>query len=687
MLQGPQSVSAQTDDTGALRLSLLAGQYAQEISAPGYQTLKGNITLLPGNNLPMEIMLAPLKPPGEEQSLASQLRPGYTFLRGYAVDEQGQPVAGLRVRLKNAGVETITNERGYYSFSVLTPPETARGYPGTDTLIGEKPGYKTIVHEKIILAGEDSGGWAFDMQRGSGVIETNELPMSLRPTDEHQHPEYEQPSEPSPPKAHGNAKLSQSPPRIGTFPLPPNVIVGTSCPRDPCQSQDPHGYCYFSDCRQHQDGCAICPPRQNSECTDKKNLDLEFYVRNGLSYEWSSGWPLDSLEAGSVAYRTYGAWFVQHPGASGSSNYNIRSDECNQVFKIRQTPPPWDTTSAARATAGVGLSDDGTSAYKSEYALNTNNAPPTRTSPGCPDGYTGDGADWPCMHDPIAEGSFFAGHGRGMSQQGSRWWADGTSFLGDPTPPAGWQCILDHYYNDNGNSTGAGGQLTYRYSFIAGPGGDGQPAWDPRQKLIAYQMLPLGLAIINADGSGSTPLGFGAAPDWSQENVIVYQNLYGLYRVNPDGSGGLQINYDQNANNLFWSPDGTKVVYDTCTPPPYYCDTFQIAMMNADGTGQPIFLTSGSSNVEPAWSPDGRYIAFISDRGGSAEIYLMNSDGSGSPTQLTFSSPYPIAYPRWSQDGHYIVWLSLLDNASMLNIMDFPSGQNQYSYGPALAPG
>src|ERR1035437_2995833 len=138
---------------------------------------------------------------------------------------------------------------------------------------------------------------------------------------------------------------------------------------------------------------------------------------------------------------------------------------------------------------------------------------------------------------------------------------------------------------------------------------------------------------------------------------------------------------------MFWSPDGTKVFYATCTPPPYYCDTFQIAMINADRTGQPIFLTSGSSNVEPAWSPDGRYIAFISYRGGSAEIYLMNSDGSGSPTQLTFSSPYPIAYPRWSQDGHYIVWLSLLDNASMLNIMDFPSGQNQYSYGPALAPG
>ena len=334
------------------------------------------------------------------------------------------------------------------------------------------------------------------------------------------------------------------------------------------------------------------------------------------------------------------------------------------------------------------------------------------------------------MKDPIATGSFFSGHGRGMSQQGSWWWAEGLAFLGDPTPPAGWQCILDHYYNDNGNSTGAGGELTYRYSFLYGPGGDGQiayapisaipsrmgypgsgsscgtdiftmrldgsnladitpnqcngePAWAPNQLLIVYTALPLAVSIVNADGNGTpTYLEFGAMPDWSRENAIVYYwPQGGLYSVNPDGSSLFPITSDPWAGDPFWSPDGTKVAYDTTQ------NGLQIAVMNANGSGQPTFLTSGSNNIEPAWSPDGNYIAFISDRSASGEIWLMNADGSGIPTQLTFSSPYPNAFPRWSQDGHYIVWLSVLDVANMLNIMDAPSGQNQYSYGLGLAPG
>jgi len=64
----------------------------------------------------------------------------------------------------------------------------------------------------------------------------------------------------------------------------------------------------------------------------------------------------------------------------------------------------------------------------------------------------------------------------------------------------------------------------------------------------------------------------------------------------------------------------------------------------------------------------------------------MNADGTGSPTQVTFSSPYRNAFPRWSQDGHHIVWLSVTNTTNNLNIIDFPSLQNQYSYG-ALAPG
>ena len=147
----------------------------------------------PGNDNGLGAILVSLKPRPEEESEHSRLRLGYSLVRGYATDGQGHPVAGVRVRLKNAGVETTTNERGYYWFSVLAPPETAAGYAGTDTLIAEKAGYKTIVHQNIVLSGEDSGGWGLDMVRGSGVEAENDLPMSARPTDEHQHAEPEQP--------------------------------------------------------------------------------------------------------------------------------------------------------------------------------------------------------------------------------------------------------------------------------------------------------------------------------------------------------------------------------------------------------------------------------------------------------------------------------------------------------------
>ena len=47
--------------------------------------------------------------------------------------------------------------------------------------------------------------------------------------------------------------------------------------------------------------------------------------------------------------------------------------------------------------------------------------------------------------------------------------------------------------------------------------------------------------------------------------------------------------------------------------------------MNADGSGQQRLTTQGA---KPDWSPDGRTIAFTSERDGNGEIYTMNADGS-----------------------------------------------------------
>jgi TolB protein len=50
--------------------------------------------------------------------------------------------------------------------------------------------------------------------------------------------------------------------------------------------------------------------------------------------------------------------------------------------------------------------------------------------------------------------------------------------------------------------------------------------------------------------------------------------------------------------------------------------------MNADGTGQRK-MTRNAGITTPAWSPDGRKIAFVSDRDGNSEVYVMNADRSG----------------------------------------------------------
>ena len=51
--------------------------------------------------------------------------------------------------------------------------------------------------------------------------------------------------------------------------------------------------------------------------------------------------------------------------------------------------------------------------------------------------------------------------------------------------------------------------------------------------------------------------------------------------------------------------------------------------MNADGSGQRRLTRNPAGDSAPVWSPDGRRIAFVSERDGNPEIYVMNTDGSG----------------------------------------------------------
>ena len=75
--------------------------------------------------------------------------------------------------------------------------------------------------------------------------------------------------------------------------------------------------------------------------------------------------------------------------------------------------------------------------------------------------------------------------------------------------------------------------------------------------------------------------------------------------------------------------------------------------MNADGKGERRLTRHPADDRESAWSPDGRKIAFVSDRdrsrGGLSEIYVMNADGSGE-RRLTHNTRSD-SFPAWSPDG------------------------------------
>ena len=193
---GPQSFLLTTDAKGYGKIDLPVGEYRLEMSASGYAALRTHYHVEAGKLTSAGAFLDPQTLPEEESPkvLEPLLRPGYTLLHEYVVDAQtGEPLSGVKVRFVNAGVETQTDSKGHLVLSVPTPTPKNPGGIGTDTLIYEKAGYKTITIRNFGIPPEEMGGTAIDLQKGKGVIEIDGTHKLMRgESDESQNQENTQ---------------------------------------------------------------------------------------------------------------------------------------------------------------------------------------------------------------------------------------------------------------------------------------------------------------------------------------------------------------------------------------------------------------------------------------------------------------------------------------------------------------
>jgi Tol biopolymer transport system component len=102
---------------------------------------------------------------------------------------------------------------------------------------------------------------------------------------------------------------------------------------------------------------------------------------------------------------------------------------------------------------------------------------------------------------------------------------------------------------------------------------------------------------------------------------------------------------------LSWAPDG-RIVYASIAS-----GSWDVWVMNADGTGQRQLTVGARSNYGPSASADGRFIVFVSNRaGGPFNIWRMDADGSN-PLRLT--SGRGENFPHVTPDGRFVVYATI----------------------------
>lgn len=179
---------------------------------------------------------------------------------------------------------------------------------------------------------------------------------------------------------------------------------------------------------------------------------------------------------------------------------------------------------------------------------------------------------------------------------------------------------------------------TNRRQLTDGPGYDGHPSWSSDGMRI----------IFNSDRTTPTP-GLGWSDRWHE-----------IFSISASGDDLRQHTHLRSICTYpSFSPDQQRIAYRKVTQSAGMAwdltlieRNSEIFVAESDGSNERNLSDSAAFDGWPAWSPDGEFIVFSSNRAGPAntgQLYLVRADGSGL-RQVTFG-PWSHAQPAWSADG------------------------------------
>ena len=194
--------------------------------------------------------------------------------------------------------------------------------------------------------------------------------------------------------------------------------------------------------------------------------------------------------------------------------------------------------------------------------------------------------------------------------------------------------------------------------------GNFEPAVSPDGSMIAFSSSRDGdteIYVMRADGTEQRRLTAfhreDRSPAWSPDGrwIAFISDREGrdrIFLIAPDGTGTRRLGVSDDTTGgragelegeIAWSPDGTRVAYAVRRSD----RSSRIRVADArTGAWRDLDARPAGVDAAPAWSPDGRYLAFYSDRGGGdPDLWLMRADGSGA-TRLT-RTPGADWLPRW----------------------------------------